>query len=143
MSASKRGKNNRRKGGEYEAELARVFTAAGIPATKEGHKKRRSADGEQDLHAGIFRIESKNALAPRPKGDKHGTGIHGILGEHAEDVGKEGIPIVVWKRPRVIKGGAQVHPKSEMVAMRLEDFLGMAVVFLRVMALSEGAEEER
>lgn len=128
MSASKRGRNNRAKGAEYEREVKADLCAAGIEASREGFKQRRARDGEPDVAAGIFAVECKDKLALNP---------HAVLAAHAEGVGEEAIPVLFWKRPRKIKDGKQVHPKSEIVVMRKSDWVGMAAIFDRFRRASE------
>lgn len=121
--ASKRGRRNRAKGGAYEAEVARVLTACGIPATKEGHKQRRKKDREGDVHADPFVIECKarqrlNAFDALDK----------LREEH------DGIPVLFWKRPQRIEGGKVTAKKREIVVMDRDEWLAMAVIFRRVMS---------
>ena len=118
--ARKRGRRNRAKGGEYEREVAERFRLAGIAAIREGFKQRRKGDKEPDVAAGIFAVECKNTER---------------LSIHAEmelaDLA-EGLPVLVWKRPRIIKGGKVIAKKSEVVCLRPETFFALATVFHRV-----------
>ena len=125
QDASKRGRRNRAKGGRYEAEIARRFTAANVPATKHGFKQRRAQDTEPDVTTRCFALECKDAQ--RLKG-----GLHGVLAEAGKRSGRK-VPAVVWKHPRVIRDGKVTHQASELVALPLADFLAMAVIFERVL----------
>ena len=119
--ASRRGRRNRAKGGEYEREVSNAFQAAGIAAIREGFKQRRKGDKEPDVAAGLFAVECKCATA---------ISVHTVM-EQAEQA--EGIPVLFWKRPQRTKAGKVVTKKSEVVVMRPADFLAMAAVFARVM----------
>jgi len=86
------GAASRRKGASYERELAREFTAAGIPARRGGHRQTQQADDAGDVVlAGPLHIEAKRCeRIELPKWLRQAT----------RDCPGDRVPAVVFRRSR-------------------------------------------